>query len=95
VVLCFRVGFREIPLHDGLGLPRTTDLRLWLWVASIRGGSKPSPRSNFSGRATHGFLVANLERGSSPDSPSGLSVVRGLQTGVRTQKTVMVEGLVY
>jgi len=46
--------------------PRTTELRPWGWGTTLVGSAEPSPGSNGSGQATHGLLVANLQRGSSP-----------------------------
>ena len=57
--------------------PRTTDLRPWLWRTALSGISENSPRSNRAGYRTYRFLMAKLERGSSPYSRTGRSVVRG------------------
>ena len=57
--------------------PRTTDLRSWLWRIALSGISEHSPRSNRAGYGTYRFLMAKLERGSSPHSRTGRSVVRG------------------
>src|SRR6266850_5576040 len=56
--------------------PRTTDLRSWLWRIALSGISEHSPRSNRAGYRTYRFLMAKLERGSSPHSRTGRSVVR-------------------
>ena len=58
---------------------RTTDLRSWLWRTAFSGISEHSPRSNRAGYRTYRFLMAKLERGSSPHSRTGRSVVRGKQ----------------
>jgi len=57
--------------------PRTTDLRLWRWRTALGGISEHSPRSNRAGYRTYRFLMAKLERGSSPHSRTRRSVVRG------------------
>src|SRR5713226_5058786 len=48
------------------GKPRTTDLRPRFSVAALRGSSEHSPRSNCTGWGTRRSLIAELERGSSP-----------------------------
>ena len=59
-----RQSKRRSPIYANK--PRTTALRPLLRDMALAGSAKYSPRSNGSGQATHGLLVANLERGSSP-----------------------------
>ena len=48
----------------------------WRCGTGLAGGPEHLPRSNCTGQATHGFLVANLERGLTPRLRTGHFVVR-------------------
>jgi len=58
----------ELPIH---GKPRTTDLRPWLWGATLTGRSEHSSRTIVVG------VGIEIVRGSSLHLRTGRSVVRG------------------
>ena len=66
--------------------PRTTDLRPWLWGASLRGSSEHSPRE-IAVRGVHKVVTEKIiSQGESPDSRPERSVVRGKRLGLCVAK---------
>jgi len=66
-----------VAISEGLGKPRTTDLRPWLWGTALRGTSEHSPRSENLRSLVFVLPLRVSDRGSSPHSRTGRSVVRG------------------